>query len=272
MNFKSSVMQPLQSLARALIQDPILRWGSSFLFVASIYISATLTVIYWQPTHKHSPAPPMAGMMVDLAPMPVAPVTPPNAAPPALAQKEIPPPPPEPAPKVQAEPEIEPLPELPVIKDAEAVLPKALAPESIEEKEAEPLEEAQIAQEESAPPTSTAPTNDVAAAPMQGSASLLPSQASATWQSALLGHLERHKRYPRKSRRKRQEATTYVRVKINRDGSVVDYSLEKPCAYEALNQETLALIARAQPLPPPPLDIAGDTIEFVVPVEFSLTR
>jgi protein TonB len=61
-----------------------------------------------------------------------------------------------------------------------------------------------------------------------------------------------------------------VRVKINRDGTVVDYRLEKPCKHKALNQEALALIGRAKPLPPPPVEVEGKTVEFVVPVEFFL--
>lgn len=32
------------------------------------------------------------------------------------------------------------------------------------------------------------------------------------------------------------------------------------------------MIERAQPLPEPPEDMQGETLEFVVPVEFSLNR
>ena len=136
----------------------------------------------------------------------------------------------------------------------------------------EPEQEKMPEQQEQAPMVTEAPPDELVAAPNQGAVSLTPSHATVRWQSMLLGHLESHRRYPRESRRKRQEAMVYVRVRINRDGTVVDYRLEQPCPHEPLNQESLALIARAQPLPPPPEEVVGETIEFVVPVEFSLRR
>ena len=245
-------------------QQPALRWGGSFVFIVGVHISVIAAALYWQPSVTPSSTPPMAAIMVDLAPVPLAPDTPENARDTGPVQKEVPPPPiPEP------EPEIEPLPELPVIEKAQAILPPK--PEPIDEPP-EPVEQELPAQQDSAPPAIEAPPAPEPAAPMDGAVSLLPSQATATWQSVLLGHLEQHKRYPRLARRNRQEAIVYVRVSINRDGTVIDYRLERPSTYEALNRETLALIARAQPLPPPPQDTVSDIVEFVVPVEFFLRR
>jgi periplasmic protein TonB len=178
-----TAMTYLSTIKQQLVDQPSLRWGSSFAFVVSVYASAVLVALNWPAGSNVNQAQPMAAMMIDLAPMPVAPETPPNAVAPGPVQEETPPPPPEPEP----EPEIEPLPELPEIKEAEAVLPKELPPEPIEE-EPEPIEE-QVAQEDKAPPAFEAPPDDVAAAPMEGAVSLAPSQAKATWQSVLLGHL-----------------------------------------------------------------------------------
>lgn len=266
-NAANTLWMNANNLLRYLLDAPSLRWGSSFVLVVSTYASIVWFALSWAPTPVMTDTKPMAAMMIDFAPMPVAPETPPNAVAPGPAQEETPPPPPEPLP--EPEPDAEPLPELPTIEEAEAVLPPE--PEPIEE-EPEPIIEEQVAQQDSAPPAFEAPPDDIAAAPMEGAVSLAPSQAPATWQSVLLGHLENHKRYPRKARRNKQEAVVYVHITINRDGTVVDYRLTEPCAYKALNQETLALIARAQPLPPPPPDIKGDTVEFVVPVEFFLRK
>ncbi|MBV1960864.1 MAG: energy transducer TonB, partial [Immundisolibacteraceae bacterium] len=82
---------------------------------------------------------------------------------------------------------------------------------------------------------------------------------------------EKHKRYPRQARRRGQEAIVHIHITLGRDGTVLDYRLTQPSVYATLNRETLALIARAQPLPPPPAEVEGDTVEFVVPVVFSLT-
>lgn len=262
-------MNFLTSFKQQLIQNSSLRWSASFTYVVALYTCVILTVVYWNVGNTAAPQP-MAAMMIDLAPMPVAPETPPSNAPPGSAQEETPPPP-EPAPEL--EPIIEPLPELPIISEAETRLSKEPPPElEVIKEEPEPLYEEQVAQEDKAPLAFEASPDEVAAAPMDGAVSLAPSQAQATWQSALLGHLEHHKRYPREARRNRQEAVVYVGITINRNGTVVDYRLTQPSAYNALNQETLALIARARPLPPPPPEVSGDTVEFVVPVEFFLRR
>ncbi|MGX9462691.1 energy transducer TonB [Shewanella sp. A14] len=253
-------------LKQLLLDKPLIRWGGSFVMVTGVYASAILLVVNWHSDEHINAMEPMAALMIDLAPMLVAPDTPPSEVPPGPEQQETPPPPEH---KPEPEPEIDPLPELPTIKEAEAELP----PEKEVTKKLEPTPiEQQIAQDVQAPPAFDAPKDDIAAAPKEGVVSLTPSQAPAKWQSVLLMHLEHHKRYPREARRKRQEAVVYVRVSINRDGTVVDYRLEKPSAYNTLNQATMALIARAQPLPSPPKEVTGDIIEFVVPVEFFLKR
>lgn len=256
----SDVLGP--KLERKVAVLEFYRWSGSFVFVVGVHIAIILVVLYWSTASSPMATQPMAAIMIDLAPLPAAPEIPVNALKPGPVQKEAPPPEPEPEP----EPEIEPLPEVPEVDEPEAVIP--IAPEIVEQEE-ERVEEEQAA-EELAPPSTEAPPAEKVLAPEQGALSLVPSHVKATWQSVLLGHLERHKRYPRKARRNRQEAVVSVRVRINRDGSVVSYQLESPSPYEALNQETLALIKRAEPLPPPPLEMVGESIEFVVPVAFSL--
>ncbi len=59
---------------------------------------------------------------------------------------------------------------------------------------------------------------------------------------------------------------------MDRDGKVLSARIEKSSGYDLLDEETLALIERAQPLPKPPPDVAGNPIELVVPIEFFLHR
>jgi len=241
------------------LQNHNLRWGSSFIFVTAVYAGLSLLALAWPTTIEPPTSAPMAAMTVELAPLPAAPEATPQVAQPGPVQEEK-------LAEPLPEPEIEPLAEIPIIEKAEAVLPPK--PEPIEEqpKHIEKI----VEQEELAPPSIVAPVDDIAAAPAEGAVSLTPSQAPITWQSVLLHHLEKHKRYPRQARRRGQEAVVYVRVTINRDGKVIASQLSKACPYRTLNRETLALITRAQPLPPPPTEVSGETIEFVVPVAFSL--
>jgi protein TonB len=122
-------------------------------------------------------------------------------------------------------------------------------------------------------------TTAPAAAPVQQRASAAsppgvarePSpDAVRRWQSALLAHLQRHKRYPASARRESEEGVTYLRFAMDRQGAVVLKRIERASGHRALDQETLDLIERAQPLPAPPADIPGERFEFVVPVQFSL--
>ncbi len=88
----------------------------------------------------------------------------------------------------------------------------------------------------------------------------------------LLGHLNRFKRYPGSARSRRQEGVTYVRFTMDRTGHILSARLEESCGHKLLDEESLALLRRAEPLPIPPSDVRGARIEMIVPVEFSLRR
>jgi periplasmic protein TonB len=51
---------------------------------------------------------------------------------------------------------------------------------------------------------------------------------------------------------------------------VLAAALERGSGHADLDEEVLALIRRADPLPPFPPDLAQDRLELVVPVQFSL--
>lgn len=238
------------------------RWSGSFLFVVAVYAGIVLTVLSKCASEAVVSEHPVAAIVVEFALLPVVPATQLNALPVAPKKVEIPPP--EPVVESKIEPEVA---ELPVIKQAVAVLrPK---PEPVKEKPLEPKEE-RVEQQKSAPPAVEAPPSNVAATPMEKTVLLAAAQEKATWQSTLLSHLEKHKRYPRQARRRKQEGTVYVRITMNSEGAVLNHHLTAASPYPALNREALALIIRAQPLPVPLFEVAGDTVDFVVPVTFTL--
>ena len=92
------------------------------------------------------------------------------------------------------------------------------------------------------------------------------------YQISLLRHLTRHKRYPSGARAKREQGVVYVRFAMDRRGNVLSAAIEKSGRFADLDSEGLALLSRAQPLPTPPVEVAGDPIEMIVPVEFSLKK
>ena len=97
-----------------------------------------------------------------------------------------------------------------------------------------------------------------------------PSNAVPTWQGELLGRLEQFKRFPPEAQEQGEQGVAYLHFTMDRDGKVLSASIAKSAGYADLDQETLALIQRAQPLPKPPPEVPGDPIALTVPVQFFL--
>jgi periplasmic protein TonB len=86
------------------------------------------------------------------------------------------------------------------------------------------------------------------------------------WQSRLLAHLERCKRYPPTAQMRREQVVALLRFSMTRAGAVVTFRVERSSGHQVLDHETLQLIQRAQPLP----ELPQDLIELVVPLRFEL--
>ncbi|MFT3967243.1 MAG: TonB family protein [Sphingobium sp.] len=94
------------------------------------------------------------------------------------------------------------------------------------------------------------------------------SNARPTWEGLVLGALNKAKRYPREAQRARRQGVPWIRFVMDRDGKVLSSRLERSSGFSALDNEAVSLPLRAAPLPKPPDEVKGDTIELVVPVEF----
>lgn len=252
-----------------------LRWLTSLLIVLIAY-GAPLAWWFMPEQNPGANTPPPAAMVVELAPVPVAPASQPDMPPgPEQAQAT---PPPKPKPLPEPEPEIPPAP--PEVKPEVAVKPK---PEPVPEEQPTPKEpppefpeelppEDQPSSMASAPPDA-AQEDLEAAAPDRGvSVPSFNAAAIPSWQNSLMLKLNEAKRYPTRARRYRQEGVVYLRFTMDREGNVLAKSIEQSAGHPLLDDETLELIDRAQPLPEPPTEMQGEILEFVVPVEFFLNR
>ena len=127
-----------------------------------------------------------------------------------------------------------------------------------------------------APPPSpliaVAPSTATPPAPTAPQAATGTSHAALNWQGQLLARLEQAKRYPQSAQMRQQQGMVMLHFTMDRDGNVLASNIQKSSGYDALDQETLALLQRAQPLPKPPADVTGNPIDLVVPVEFYLNR
>jgi protein TonB len=95
-------------------------------------------------------------------------------------------------------------------------------------------------------------------------------QHASDWQAIVLAHLERHRRYPFAAQRAREQGTADLRFRVDRRGRVLAAWIERSSGSAALDEEAVAVVRRAEPLPSPPPEIAGETLELVVPVRFRL--
>ena len=240
------------------------RW---LLAAAAVLTAYAGGVAWWlhTPSVSRAPTPLAAAMVIELAPAPVSPVS----------EADLPPsqePTPEVAPKPQPEPELE-TPPPPVIEPDVALPEPEPTPPQEEEVEPQPEETSDQPPSTASAPASAPIQDERAAAPNQGvSASLVQANRAPRWRDQLLMALNNAKRYPFRARRLRQEGISYLRFVMDREGNILESSVARSSGYELLDQETLELVQRAQPLPKPPEQVEGATLEFVVPVEFFLNR
>jgi len=61
-----------------------------------------------------------------------------------------------------------------------------------------------------------------------------------------------------------------VRFAIDRQGNVLSVNVVRGSGHEVLDREADAWIHRAQPLPKPPPEIPGATVELLLPLRFEL--
>jgi periplasmic protein TonB len=95
-------------------------------------------------------------------------------------------------------------------------------------------------------------------------------RAVARWESTLAAHLERFKRYPDKARARGDQGTATVAFTIDHDGRLLTSRIVQSSGSEMLDEETLAMLVRAQPLPKPPDNVLDSELSFIVPVKFSI--
>jgi periplasmic protein TonB len=138
-------------------------------------------------------------------------------------------------------------------------------PPQREEKPPEP--EAELSLPIPEPPKLKPPSEEKhATAPPQANAP----RAIARWESTLAAHLERFKHYPDKARARGDQGTTTVAFTIDHDGRLVTSRIVQSSGSETLDEETLAMLVRAQPLPKPPDNVLDSELSFVVPVKFNI--
>lgn len=277
-------------------------WGGAAVVVLLAHLGIGYTAFSRTPSVPHGA--PETAIMIELAPEISAPETseteaepgPPQVAAPEAEIRPEPvdepepepapaePPPPEPEPDV-TEPVEEDVPEE-VVETPEEVVQQAAVPlpamrppvprriEQPAKERPEPVKRERpvrrAATRPPAPVTSAPPAaarRDIAAAPQVAGAS---SVSPATWQSRLMSHLNRHKRYPNEARRRGEQGTVRVALVIDPSGRIVEHRIVGGSGNPSLDAAVADMARRASPVPAPPPSIAKARLTLTVPISFRL--
>jgi protein TonB len=236
------------------------RWIVSGAIVVLAH-GALAAAIAWH--EEDAPAEPAAAIVVEFAPVPVAPSNQETDIPPGPEQvmSEMV----EEKPEQKIEPVEEPPPEVKPAPNPEV----AIQPPT-PEVTPQPQEPRPPAPTTSAPQAAPVETAAIPAAPVQGQPTPKSSNAIPTWKTQIVALLERNKRYPPEAQSRREHGVAQIFFSLDRMGRVIDSRVVRSSGAQALDEEALALLHRAQPFPAPPAELSGPHVDLTVPIRFNL--
>jgi periplasmic protein TonB len=221
------------------------RWIACFVVVVAAHGMAALSLMPSTEASDFDAGAPV--VMLELPEIAAAPTTPPSDLAPGPPEEQSEPTPP---PKEETKP---------IEQEAEVALPTPEPP-----KPEPPVEqrEATAAPSVEMPPSAAAPPTPGAA--VQTAASFI------RWQSALAAHLDRFKRYPAAARARGEQGIAKVAFTIDHEGHLLSSQIVQSSGSKLLDQETLDMLARAQPMPKPPGDAPDSALSFIRTARFNI--
>ena len=219
----------------------LMRWAIAGAVVVGIHAGA---IVYLLATHQ----PEEIGGVSEVVTVELAPI---NSTPDAV-ERDI-----APAPETMVE--SQPLPDLPKEKQPEEMKveqPPDETPALVQIPAAKPPEKV----EDSPPPAPRTAQQVKGGAPA----------VEASWQTSLVRQLQRFKRYPAGAQSRNEQGVVLLSFSLDRGGHVLAHSIAHSSGYTDLDNEVMAMIMRAEPLPPFPASMTQPRIDLTVPIRFSL--
>ncbi len=224
--------------------DDLRRWALAAAVVVGVHVSLIVGYLFWHHFHP-SDIGDDSVVAVELAPIDsVADADQTDVAPApeeTVEQKETP----TEVPKPPDEPKVEEPPPPPNETTADVAPPEQKPPEKIEE------------------PKPPAPRT---AARVRGGAP----RVEPSWEAGLVRHLQQYKRYPSEAQSRGEQGVVILGFSVDRGGHVLSRRIVRSSGHPDLDEEVMAMIERAQPLPAFPPSMAQTKLDLTVPIRFSL--
>jgi protein TonB len=110
------------------------------------------------------------------------------------------------------------------------------------------------------------PPAPMTAAPTKGGAP----HVERSWQTLLMRKLQQFKRYPNGAQARGEQGVALLAFSVDRDGHVLNRKIVRSSGHADLDNEVLAMIERAQPLPAFPGSMHEPQLSLTVPIRFAL--
>jgi protein TonB len=262
------------------------RWAISGAIVVFAYGGIAAAMVTWhEPIEGDGQA---AAIVIEFAPMPVAPATLNTGLPPGPEQdfSDASPNKPVDSPEekekieqkveaklerkveetVESKPVEEPPPEVPPAPNPEVAI-EPPPPREVKQ-ETPQRQEPRVASVASAPQAIAEQTAAIPAAPTHGPPNPNRLAAEQSWNSQIAALLKRNLRYPPKAASRGEKGVVQISFSLDRQGRVIDSRVVHSSGVAMLDEEALALVRRVQPFPPPPPQVQGERVEKMAPIRF----
>lgn len=91
------------------------------------------------------------------------------------------------------------------------------------------------------------------------------------WEAMVLGQLNKFKRYPDDAKRHNRIGRPIIKFEVDAQGYVLDSVLIKNSGTQSLDREAQRVLLRAEPLPPPPIDmLVNGKVTVKLPIDFNI--
>jgi protein TonB len=218
------------------------RWAIAGTIVLGVHAGA---LIYLLAVHE----PDIVGSNMDVVTVELAPI---DSTPDAVEQDLAP------APETMVE--SNPLPDLPKPQEPKEEVKLERPPDEAPAEIPLPVEKPPEKVQDSPPPA------PVTAQRVKGGAP----KVEPSWQTNLMRQLQRFKRYPASAQSRKEEGVVLLSFSLDRSGRVLAHSIARSSGHADLDNEVMAMIMRAEPLPPFPESMSQTQIDLTVPIRFSL--